>query len=46
MLEKAGGAVDVPRFEVPGIVVLGLFRGPAGNPMGLLEMDGDRPRVP
>jgi hypothetical protein len=26
--------------------VLGLFRDPAGNPMGLVEMDGDVPHVP
>ena len=45
-IEKEGGSIDVPRFEVPGVVVLGLFRDPAGNPMGLVEMDGDRPRVP
>ncbi len=41
-----GGSVDVPRFEVPGVVVLGLFRDPAGNAMGLVEMDGDQPRIP
>jgi len=46
LIEEAGGKVDVPRFEVPGVVVLGLFRDPAGNPMGLVEMDGDSPRVP
>ena len=46
LIEQAGGSVDVPRFEVPGVVVLGLFRDPAGNPMGLVEMDGDRPRIP
>lgn len=45
-IEDAGGSVDVPRFEVPGVVILGLFRDPAGNPMGLVEMDGDNPRVP
>jgi len=45
-IEKAGGTVDVPRFEVPGVVVLGLFKDPAGNPMGLVEMDGDSHRVP
>jgi predicted enzyme related to lactoylglutathione lyase len=45
-VEEAGGSVDVPRFEVPGMVVLGLFRDPAGNPMGLVEMDGDQPVVP
>ena len=45
-IEKAGGTVDVHRFEVPGVVVLGLFKDPAGNPMGLVEMDGDTHRVP
>ncbi len=45
-IERAGGSIDTPRFEVPGLVVLGLFRDPAGNPMGLVEMDGDKPRVP
>ena len=46
MVEQHGGSIDVPRFEVPGVVVLGLFRDPAGNPMGLVEMDGDMPVVP
>jgi len=46
LIEQSGGTVDAPRFEVPGIVVLGLFRDPAGNPMGLVEMDGDVPRIP
>ncbi len=46
LIEASGGSVDVPRYEVPGVVVLGLFRDPAGNPMGLVEMDGDRPRIP
>ena len=45
-IEQAGGSIDAPRFEVPGVVVLGLFRDPAGNPMGLVEMDGDSHRVP
>lgn len=43
---KAGGTIDVPRFEVPGVVVLGLFRDPAGNRMGLVEMAGETPVVP
>ena len=46
LIEQEGGTVDVPRFEVPGVVVLGLFRDPAGNPMGLVEMNGDGPRIP
>ena len=45
-IDAAGGSVEQPRMEVPGVVVLGLFRDPAGNPMGLVEMDGERPRVP
>lgn len=36
-----GGAVVAPRFEVPGVVVLGLFTDPAGNHMGLVELDPD-----
>lgn len=46
LIERSGGTVDVSRFEVPGLVVLGLFRDPAGNPMGLVEMQGDSPRIP
>jgi len=46
LIKQSGGTVDAPRFEVPGVVVLGLFRDPAGNPMGLVEMDGDSHRVP
>ncbi len=42
----AGGTIDTPRFEVPGMVVLGLFRDPAGNAMGLVELEGDAVRVP
>lgn len=45
-IEARGGTVDQPRFEVPGLVVLGLFEDPAGNEMGLVEMDGDEIVVP
>lgn len=41
-----GGSVDQPRFEVPGVVVLGLFKDPAGNPMGLVEMKDGAPTIP
>lgn len=41
-----GGSIVAPRFEVPGVVVLGLFTDPAGNRMGLVEMEGDRRRIP
>ena len=43
---EAGGTIDVPRFEVRGTVVLCLFKDPAGNRMGLVEMNGDAPVVP
>lgn len=43
---EAGGSVQAPRFEVKGVVVLGLFSDPAGNHLGLVEMDGDQPRIP
>jgi predicted enzyme related to lactoylglutathione lyase len=41
-----GGAVVFPRLEVPGVAVVGLFTDPAGNRMGLVEMDGERAKVP
>jgi predicted enzyme related to lactoylglutathione lyase len=42
----AGGTIVAPRFEVPGIVVLGLFTDPAGNSMGLVEMQDGKPKIP
>jgi len=41
-----GGKIVQPRFEVKGVVVLGLFTDPAGNAMGLVEMSGGHPKVP
>ena len=41
-----GGTLDSQRFEVPGVVVLGLFKDPAGNPMGLVEMENGKAKVP
>jgi len=41
-----GGTIDAPRFEVPGVVVLGLFKDPAGNPMGLVELADGKPKIP
>ena len=41
-----GGAVVFPRLEVPGVAVVALFTDPAGNRMGLVEMDGDHAKVP
>ena len=45
-VEASGGSVEQERFEVPGVVVLGLFRDPAGNPMGLIELADGQPRIP
>ena len=41
-----GGSVVFGRMVVPGVVILGLFTDPAGNRMGVVEMDGDKPKVP
>lgn len=46
IIKKKGGSIDAERFEVEGVVVLGLFKDPAGNAMGLVEMEGDGIRVP
>jgi uncharacterized protein len=46
LVESERGTVDSYRFEVPGVAIIGLFRDPAGNPSGLVEMDGGRPKVP
>ena len=45
-VENQGGTIDQDRFEVPGVAVLALFKDPAGNPMGLVEMDGDALKTP
>jgi predicted enzyme related to lactoylglutathione lyase len=45
-VEAHGGKIVHPRFEVKGVVVLGLFTDPAGNGMGLVEMQGGKPKVP
>ncbi len=41
-----GGTVVMPRFEVKGVVVIGLFKDPAGNSMGLVEMKDGKPVIP
>jgi uncharacterized protein len=45
-VEAAGGKIVAPRFEVKGVVVLGLFTDPAGNSMGLVEMQDGKPKIP
>lgn len=46
LIVEKGGEIDQPRFEVPGVVILGLFRDPAGNRIGLVEMDNGKARIP
>ncbi len=41
-----GGKIVQPRFEVKGVVVVGLFTDPAGNGMGLVELQGGKPKIP
>ena len=46
-ITATGGKVVAPRFEVKGVVVLGLFTDPAGNTMGLVELTADgKTKVP
>ena len=41
-----GGSIVFPRMVYPGVVVVGMFKDPAGNRMGLVEMSGGKPIVP
>jgi predicted enzyme related to lactoylglutathione lyase len=48
-LEKVkarGGTIRYPRFEVKGRVVLGIFKDPAGNSVGLVEMENGKAKIP
>jgi predicted enzyme related to lactoylglutathione lyase len=42
----SGGTIRFPRFEVKGRVVLGVFKDPAGNSVGLVEMENGKAKVP
>jgi uncharacterized protein len=37
-ITDAGGTVDTPRMVVPNVVTFALFKDPAGNRMGLVEL--------
>jgi predicted enzyme related to lactoylglutathione lyase len=41
-----GGTIEVPRLEVPGRVILGMLKDPAGNRVGLVEMKDGKAKVP
>ena len=48
-LEKVlanGGAVVRPRAAVPGVVILAIFTDPAGNRLGLVEMENGKAKIP
>jgi predicted enzyme related to lactoylglutathione lyase len=45
-IKKRGGSIDAPRFEVKGVAILALFKDPAGNPMGLVEIQNGKPKIP
>jgi uncharacterized protein len=41
-----GGTIRFPRLEVSGRVVLGAFKDPAGNSIGLVEMENGKAKIP
>jgi predicted enzyme related to lactoylglutathione lyase len=41
-----GGSVVFGRMVAPGVAILALFKDPAGNRMGLVEMANGKPIVP
>jgi len=45
-IKAHGGSVVFGRMAVPGVVIVALFKDPAGNRMGLVEMSGGKPIVP
>src|SRR5262249_39002292 len=45
-VEAKGGAIALPRMAVPGVVVFGLFTDPAGNRMGLVELQDGKAKIP
>lgn len=44
-VEQAGGKVAVPRTEIPGTGLFGMFVDPAENLVGLVEGDAQRERT-
>lgn len=45
-IKANGGTIDAPRMPVPGVVILALFRDPAGNRMGLVEIENGKAKIP
>ena len=45
-VKERGGTIRYPRFEVPGRVVLAVFKDPAGNSVGLVELENGKAKIP
>ena len=45
-VKERGGTIRFPRFEVPGRVVLAVFKDPAGNSVGLVELENGNVKIP
>jgi predicted enzyme related to lactoylglutathione lyase len=45
-IKTNGAAAVTPRMPVPGVVILALFTDPAGNRMGLVEMENGKAKIP
>ena len=45
-VKERGGTIRFPRIEVPGRVVLAVFKDPAGNSVGLVELENGKVKVP
>jgi len=45
-VKDRGGTVRYPRFEVSGRVVLAVFKDPAGNSVGLVELENGKAKIP
>ncbi len=46
LVVKNGGSIDFPRFVVPGKVIVGMLKDPAGNRVGIIEMKDGKVVVP
>jgi predicted enzyme related to lactoylglutathione lyase len=45
-VKERGGTIRFPRLEVPGRVVLAVFHDPAGNSVGLVELENGKAKIP
>jgi len=45
-VQERGGTIRFPRIEVPGRVVLAVFHDPAGNSVGLVELENGKVKIP